>query len=37
MADIQTAMDAGALTSERLTQLCLARIAEYGKQETARG
>jgi amidase len=32
MADIQAAMDAGALTSERLTQLYLARIAAYDKQ-----
>ena len=31
-ADIQAAMDAGALTSERLTQLSLARIAAYDKQ-----
>jgi hypothetical protein len=32
MADIQAAMDAGALTSEGLTQLYLARIAAYDKQ-----
>jgi len=32
LADIQAAMDAGALTSERLTELYLARIAAYDKQ-----
>lgn len=31
LADINAAMDAGALTSEKLTQLYLARIAAYDK------
>ena len=32
LADIQAAMDAGVLTSEKLTQLYLARISAYDKQ-----
>ena len=32
IADINTAMDAGALTSERLVELYLARIAAYDQQ-----
>jgi len=32
VADIQAAMDKGALTSEKLVQLYLARIAKYDKQ-----
>ena len=32
IADINAAFDAGALTSERLTQLFLARIDAYDKQ-----
>src|ERR1051326_1238862 len=32
IADINRAFDAGALTSERLVQLCLARIEAYDRQ-----
>jgi len=32
IADINTAFDAGALTSEKLVQLCLARIQAYDRQ-----
>src|SRR5258708_10388443 len=35
VADIQAAFNAGALTSEKLTQLFLARIAAYEKQGPA--
>jgi len=35
IADIQAAMDAGALTSEKLVQLYLARIAAYDKKGPA--
>ncbi|MCX6953681.1 MAG: amidase family protein [Verrucomicrobia bacterium] len=35
IADIQAAVDAGALTYEKLTTLCLARIAAYDKQGPA--
>jgi Asp-tRNA(Asn)/Glu-tRNA(Gln) amidotransferase A subunit family amidase len=31
IAELQAAMDAGALTAERLVELCLARIAAYEK------
>jgi len=35
IADINRAFDAGALTSERLVQLCLARIEAYDRQGPA--
>src|SRR5882762_1769594 len=32
VADINRAFDAGALTAEKLVQMCLARIAEFDRQ-----